>query len=193
MRDCIRKRYNTFDCERGRFLSKKKAYRVVLTRSKDVFVPLDERTRRAHEVHADLFISIHANYAKPSVSGVETFWFDGTGVSCKKNILPFTDSISRAFKKRADESTCLASCVHNALYAQLKNSNPECVDRATRAGGIQVLMGAHMPAILIEVGFLSNQKEAHLLKTKAYQQVVAQGICEGIERYVTQKSSDQRF
>lgn len=79
--------------------------------------------------------------------------------------------------------------MHNALYAQLKNSNPECLDRATRAGGIQVLMGAHMPALLIEVGFLSNQKEAELLKTKSYQQKAAQGICEGIERYITEQKN----
>jgi len=161
---------------------------VFLTRSADVTVPLDRRTSLANaRNNADLFVSIHANRSARSVaSGVETFCLD-TGLfhswhTALNEVAVHT--LHNHMTTLCEHSVHLAGLVHNGVLAQAKKLNNTIVDRKVKHAASQVLIGSNMPAVLIEIGFLSNEQEAELLAAQGYQMLVAQGICDGIVAYL---------
>lgn len=155
---------------------------VLLTRNSDHTVFLDDRTTCANNGHADLFVSIHANYSvNPNSSGIETFcvrpqlFKQGvTHLSAAENRY-----VSHASQERADYADKLAQSVQRNVCEAVVPYH-EVIDRHVKYSVSQVLLGAQMPSILVEVGFVSNSKEAALLSEHAYQKSIARGICNGI-------------
>ena len=174
-----------------------RGYNVRLTRESDIYLPLRERTRKATMQGADLFISIHANAATHrGASGVETYYLDlasdetarrtatrensGAGYSIKE----LDTLVAKILKEsKSVESRQLARCVQ----AELVNST-KAIDRGVKHAPFVVLIGTKVPAILIEVGFLSHTIEAKKLTKKAYQRSIAEAIARGIDRYVSSRS-----
>lgn len=137
---------------------------VIPTRTGDTYPTLNARADLANRRRADLFVSIHANSApRKSAAGVEILY--------------------RADGNRGRSSRRLATAVVDAIIARTQANN-----RRARADsrGLRVLKRTRMPAILVEVGFLSNAAERRRLVTSRYQEKVAQGIVDGIVHYVSE-------
>ena len=163
-------------------LLKDKGFTVFCTRETDVFVPLDERTTQANGFPADLFISLHANHSPQcKTSGVETYCLD---MGLFKSGHAINDLMYQTYTAGlCQKSRLLAQSVHQELIECLAKQGTAVVDRQVKNAVSQVLVGAAMPCALIEIGFLSNEAEAARLNENSYQKMVAQGICQGIQRY----------
>lgn len=168
-------------------LLSKNGFKVAMTRNNDSDMPLDFRTSFANAAkNGDLFVSIHANYAKSDkASGIETYYLHN---SLFKN---FFSTLNKQTKKliakleldRSKKSELFAKSLHNHVLSSVQKKNAKIVDRNVKQAISQVLLGTSMPAALIEIGFLSNKFEASLLKDKHYEHLLAQGICNGIMSY----------
>ncbi len=135
-------------------------YRVQLTRSTDVFLPLQERTAFAKRVRAALFVSVHANAARNrTVSGIEVFFPAGAS-------------------QRSEQSKRLADTIHHRLEPATVGPG-----RGVNPASYVVLATSHCPAVLVEVGFLSHATSRAKLATASYQRDVAQRIAQGIDDY----------
>lgn len=170
---------------------------VIYTRSTDVFIPLESRTALANEKKADLFISIHANSSSaPKVSGAETYYLnfteakDALAVATRENassmesISELHDLIQKiTLHDKAEESKDLAAKIQASLFALYVHGFPTEHDRGVRRAPFVVLIGATMPSVLAEIGFLSNPKEEALLRKPEYRQKVAEALVRGVERY----------
>lgn len=169
-------------------LLKKNGLQVLLTREDDYEVALDQRTGYANQIEAQAFISIHANAAtNKQAKGIETYYL---GKSKFKKYFCMLDQqekkiIEQAMQERCKQSQSLAIIVHNALIKTLKTEYP-IQDRNIRPTVSQVLLGNSNPAMLVEIGYLSNPQEAQLLTSASYQYCIAQGICSGILSYLQQ-------
>lgn len=176
--------------------------KVVYTRDKDYFVPLQRRTRIANENNGKLFISIHANSNENKrASGFETYILGpekgdmARDVVLKENsVINFEDSQTRNEYKGINQilatmaqnafsrqSEYLASLVHQEIDKKMQGIDFK--GRGVKQGPFWVMVGATMPNILIETGFLSNAYDLKILKTAAYQFKIAEGILEGLKRY----------
>ena len=87
---------------------------------------------------------------------------------------------------RCAHSQLLAQNIHQSVLTYAKQKQPDVIDRSVKQSFLQVLVGASVPAALVELGFLTNQQEAALIKDKHYKMLLAAGICEGIVRYFEQ-------
>lgn len=177
--------------------------RVVLTRTADVAVPLAARAAVANAIRADLFVSVHLNSmptaeARRVSRGVETYFLSAdatdasaTAVAARENAdrlageadLDPDDPVAAILSDlEHDEalrrSSRLAQDVHRRLVAALGAE-----DRGVRQAPFFVLAGARMPAVLIEVGFISHPAEAELLRSRAHQDRIAGAIAEGIAAF----------
>ncbi|HZW61329.1 MAG TPA: N-acetylmuramoyl-L-alanine amidase [Candidatus Babeliales bacterium] len=161
-------------------------FTVLLTRDSDRAVALDERTTFANFHNADLFVSIHANNSpKDFISGIETYCLhDSLFKPCMPGTFcPMLMSAHKATQMRNQHSTLLANLLHVKTISQVKKKYADIVNRGIKHMATQVLLGTVMPAVLIEIGFLSNELEAQLLSNSQYQQLIAQGIRDGIVSY----------
>lgn len=169
---------------------------ALLTRSKDVFVPLEDRTAFANTHDADLFVSIHINAASsPSLSGIETYFLNlasdeqSMRVAARENATT-QRSISDLqailndlmLNTKINESNHLARTLHKSLLGQVRRQHP-VQDLKVKQAPFYVLIGARMPAALIEVGFLTNPQEHQRLASPAYRDQLAEGIAQGIAAY----------
>ncbi len=161
---------------------------VLLTRSKDDFIALSDRTTIANQIGANIFVSIHANSAKNSAAhGIETFFYDNTYQDSQLYIYDLK-ALLNAYQKyteyKTKNSELLAESIQKNIceHANLIRSE-QLVNRKVKKGPFQVLMGSIAPAVLIEIGFISNDKEATELNKVSYQKKIAQGICAGIRFY----------
>jgi N-acetylmuramoyl-L-alanine amidase len=162
---------------------------VSLTRNVDRFVPLDVRTTFAnHVAHANIFVSLHSNGApNESASGIETFCLQPTlfNKGSTDHVQPKTVALISALEsERYKKSYLLADYIQHNTISAAKMKTATVQNRKVKKAISQVLLGADMPAALIEMGFLSNEREATLLNSPEYQQLIAQGICNGIVSYV---------
>lgn len=181
-------------------LEKELGLNVLLTRSDDSYVTLGSRTRFANEHKADVFVSVHTNAAVSRAGyGIETYYlatsvnsssravealendvvelYEGAGAKQKYDDLAFILSdLSQA--EHLEGSNQLATLVHENLIFGTRNN-----DRGVRQADFYVLRGAFMPAILIELGFISNANEEAKLVTPEYQERLARTIFEGIKRF----------
>lgn len=172
---------------------------VVMTRDSDRFITLPRRVDMANNSGADLFISIHSN-ANPSKSmnGFEVYYVATSVSDSKRALLSANNSrINLGSLSFASSSRDLKVIVWDMIYTnsraesiELSRSICKAIDRGldTKINGVKgaryyVLKGAHIPAVLIEIGFLSNSGEERLLRTSSYRQKIAQGIFEGIDDY----------
>ncbi|MCF6291340.1 MAG: N-acetylmuramoyl-L-alanine amidase [Desulfobacterales bacterium] len=171
------------------------ACEVVLTRTTDVFIPLEERTAIANTRKGDLFISLHVNSApSPKVQGVETYLLDLTSNEDAMRLAAFENATSASnmsdlqgilaellTSNKKDESARLAAAVQNSMAQGLKLRN-----LGVKRAPFYVLIGAQMPAILSEITFLSNPREAERLKRDSYLSAIAEQIAIGIAGYVNE-------
>jgi N-acetylmuramoyl-L-alanine amidase len=169
---------------------------VILTRDADRSVGLDERAALANNNKADLFISLHANASvRPSMSGAEVFYLsleeygeEGQRVAHGDNeMLPVFGGGSRdievtlwemAQARYIERSAALAQAVESGLREQVPMS-PRPIQQAP----FRVLVGANMPAILVEMAFLSNPQQERTAPTDAFQNAIVQGLVTGIVRF----------
>lgn len=189
----------------GRLLEQEIGCEVVYTRTDDSYVPLEARTALANEKKADLFISLHANSSRaPSISGVETFYLNFTNsrdamdvaarenASSDKNISELQSLLQKiARQEKIDESRELAKRVQASLHSLSAQYNRGSRNRGVKEAPFIVLIGAQMPSVLVEIGFLSNFREENLLKRPEHRQRVAEALLRGISRYAQSLSHFQ--
>jgi N-acetylmuramoyl-L-alanine amidase len=170
---------------------------VVMTRSTDTFLELQERTAIANQVGADLFLSIHANAApNKSTSGIETYFLSlaktekaaqlaakENGTSLEKVSLLQAVLFDLMANYKINDSAHLAEVVQKELHRTIDERWP-VKSLGVKQGPFYVLVGATMPSILVETAFLSNEKEEQRLRDHAYQEATAEGIAEGIRAYI---------
>jgi len=182
---------------KNHLIEKVPGVRVELTRSEDKFLSLQERTAIANSLDADLFLSIHCNGADDSVSkGVETFFLSKAGssgamrVAARENGIPMSKMsdleatlVDLMVTAKKTESHRLAHSVHRFLVQHLKKSHPSR-DRGVKGAPFYVLMGAKMPAALIECAFISSRNEQERLTSSKHLDAISQGIAEGAKSYL---------
>jgi N-acetylmuramoyl-L-alanine amidase len=170
---------------------------VVLTRDEDVFLPLEERTARANTEGADLFISIHANAHKDAkVHGIETYFLNlatdeeamrvaaRENATTQKNMSDLQMILSDLMlNSKIAESGRLGSRVHKSMVKKVKAKYKNIRDLGLKQAPFYVLIGANMPSILVELGFISNATEESRLKGDRYVDVLTDGIVEAIRDY----------
>lgn len=171
---------------------------VVMTRDRDVFVPLSERTRIANEAHADLFVSIHCNAARRrKLSGVETWTLNVSADRYAARLAAFENaeadrSVSDlrmiladlATKANASDARDLAQSVQSSLVRTLRSRVGSIRDHGVKQALFYVLLGTHMPSILVETGFISNPSEEVRLRSARFQEGTADAIARGVREYV---------
>jgi N-acetylmuramoyl-L-alanine amidase len=176
--------------------------RVKLTRDSDVFLNLAERTQIANRAGADLFISIHLNSSPDrDVSGIETYYLNNTtdratirlarmenqeglayGAPAQPNLDYILANLQQDYK--ANESASLARMIEFESASTVESVLGMRVNAlGAKKGPFYVLVGARMPSVLVECGFLSNPSEAERLSQSNYQQAVAGGIAAAVMHY----------
>lgn len=141
-------------------------YKVILTRTDDTFIPLDQRAIFANEQKPTLFVSIHYNSApSKEAEGIEVFYFQ-----------------KDENKSRMTKSKQLAQSILNKTLA-----NTDAKSRGVKHGNYAVIRQTDMPAVLIEGGFLTNSSEMEKIKNVSYQKSLALGIAQGIQEYVVKQ------
>jgi N-acetylmuramoyl-L-alanine amidase len=181
----------------AKLVQSKMGAEVVLTRSDDTFIPLQERTVIANERKADLFLSIHANSSPAaSVAGTETFFLNFTNspaaldvaarenAGADKNVGELKDLIqSITLNDKIAESETFAQQIQNAIFAQAAKSNVVAKNRGVKRAPFVVLIGASMPSVLAEIGFLSNPRDEANLAKPEYRQKIAESLLKGLTQY----------
>ncbi len=176
---------------------------VFLTREKDVDVDLDERTAIANNYKADLFVSIHVNASRArGAKGSEVYFLSyqasddesrrtahlegaaepppGTTQSADLSLILW----DMAQAEHLEESSALASRIQEELAVVTGSEG-----RGVKQAPFRVLVGASMPAVLVEVAFISNPEEEKLLASETYQAKVAASLARGIERFRRERSA----
>jgi N-acetylmuramoyl-L-alanine amidase len=175
----------------------KDGFDVVLTRRSDVFVPLEERTAIANRERADLFLSIHANSGRdPKARGVEVYYLsfasnpEAEAVAARENAtsnggMHNLTGIVRAIalNNKLDESRDFAQLVQASLASRLAPVNQGLRNRGVKKAPFVVLIGAQMPSVLAEIGFITNRPEVALMKTPAYRQRIAEALQSAVGQY----------
>jgi N-acetylmuramoyl-L-alanine amidase len=172
---------------------------VILTRNRDRFLTLEERTAFANTKSADLFISIHTNASRDRRAyGIETYFLnlatdeEAIRVAAMENATS-TKNISDLQKilydlmqnAKINESSRLAAYVQSSTIRHLKNKRYSRVkSKGVKQAPFYVLLGAQMPSILIETAFISNARECRRLVNPKFQERLAEGIVEGIRNYI---------
>jgi N-acetylmuramoyl-L-alanine amidase len=174
---------------------------VVLTRTADTTLPLSARTAQANAADADLFVSIHAN-ASPSRRrrGIETYYLNNTSdratirLAAMENgldlIRPAGGTDLRYILSdlvqvgKMEESIALARAVQGRLVGRLRRRHADVVDLGVKQGPFYVLVGAYMPCVLVETSFLTHPTEGPRLASAGYREAVAEGIYDGIARFL---------
>ncbi|MDE2322973.1 MAG: N-acetylmuramoyl-L-alanine amidase [candidate division NC10 bacterium] len=175
--------------------------KVIMTRTEDVFVPLENRTMIANRHRADFFISLHVNAAPRSRAvGFETYFLsrepsdrgarasavrentalnlEGVGQDAQRGLKTVLWDLAQTFYVR--ESSELAELLLNELGQNLKVDN-----RGVKSAPFFVLIGAAMPSVLVEVAFITNPEEEQKLEQETYRQRVALALLNGIAKFKT--------
>ncbi len=187
----------------AKILRKKYKYEVILTRERDVFIPLEERTAIANTKNADLFVSIHVNaHPKKSAKGIETFYLnlatntEAMRVAARENATSthnisemqdiLTDLMQNA---KIKESSRLAEAVQSTLVKGLRQHQFKTTNLGVKQAPFYVLIGAEMPAVLAEISFITNPEEAKRLRNVNFLQAIAEQIAAGVANYTIQRQT----
>ncbi len=171
--------------------------KVVTTRTADTFLPLHERTSLANAQHGDLFISIHCNSLKsPDPHGIETYFLKparterAVDAAMRENEVVKLEDGNGSYQDLTEANFILLTMAtsqymkDSELWAALAqhevSAGAGLLDRGVDQAGFYVLMGASMPAILFECGYLSNPDDAKLLSSERGRQKIAEGLSEAI-------------
>lgn len=188
----------------GALIEERTSAEVVYTRSDDTFVPLERRTQIANENKADLFLSIHANSSPfRGATGIETYYLNfatsaaALEVAARENasshhsVFELREMLQKiALKEKADESKEFAAKVHQSMQKAARAALAS-KDRSLKRAPFVVLIGAQMPSVLTEIGFVSNAKEEAMLKKPEYRQKIAEALLQGIANYANTLSHFQ--
>jgi N-acetylmuramoyl-L-alanine amidase len=189
----------------GKLIEDRMGSEVIYTRSDDTFIPLHARTEIANQKRADLFLSIHANSSPhPRVGGIEVYYLNFTrsadaldvaareNASSEKSVYELRDLIQTiTLHDKIEESKEFASKVQGTLQTFETRYNSAAKNRGVKKAPFVVLIGASMPSILAEVGFLSNAREEQLLKRPDHRQKLAEALYQGVSRYAESLSHFQ--
>lgn len=172
--------------------------KIFLTRTRDTGIALEKRTSFANGHKADVFVSIHVNSSPQKYTrGVETYLLSeastpralelaakesGTTVSKLSDLQKILNDLM--LRSKVDESLQLAENVQGAMIARLQRNYSGVKDLGVKRGPFYVLLGASMASILTEIAFVTNPREAWRLRTSKYRQALADGIAEGIAKFV---------
>jgi len=170
---------------------------VILTRSTDVFVPLEERTAIANSKGADLFVSIHANASRnPRARGIETYFLNFARSPHAESVAARENAISTATLKdlqnlvkaialnsKIDESRDLAASIQESMVNAVREQHA-VPDRGVHTAPLYVLIGANMPAVLAELAFVTNPDDEKRLRTPQYREVLARSLLGGLRGYL---------
>jgi len=173
-------------------------FQVVMTRTRDVFVSLDDRTRIANEARADLFVSIHCNAARRRrLEGVETWTLNVASNRYAARLAAFENAeadrtvsdlrlilADLATKANASDARDLAQSVQSSLVRTLRSRVGPLRDHGVKQALFYVLLGTRMPSILVETGFISNPAEEVRLKSGRFQDGTAEAIARGVKDFV---------
>jgi N-acetylmuramoyl-L-alanine amidase len=178
-----------------------RGYRVYMTRDTDKFIKLSRRTKYANEKNADIFVSIHANAVDKKTAlkaqGIECYFLSPSRskrakrVAAKENVADLTEMniygkssyLNLLNHRNILASNKLAIDLQRGMLGALNKKYKNVKDGGVREGPFWVLVGAQMPSVLIEVGFMTHPTEAKRLSTTKYRDTMARGMADGIERY----------
>jgi N-acetylmuramoyl-L-alanine amidase len=192
---------------RLREMLEKNGFEVILTRSEDQTIALKDRAKLANESRSDIFVSIHINTILKHVSshGVETYYLGPTNDPKLTELAAHENSVSgyslADLRKlldgvyadaRRDESRQLATIMQRELHTRLSENDPGLENWGVKRAPFVVLVATEMPAILAEVGCLSNRKEAEMLGKPAYRQQIAEALFNGIHAYASANDAPQK-
>ena len=175
------------------------SFAVRMTREADSTVSLRRRVGFANQERGDLFVSIHVNWVEPRRTRVvETYYLgptdDAASLQLAKvenqhsghSLADFRSLLEQVYSNvKRGESRKLAEHVQLALVDAVQEKNPALKNQAVKTAPFVVLVGANMPAILAEVGCLSNKEDAQLLAFSDYRQHIAQALFSGVRAYAT--------
>jgi N-acetylmuramoyl-L-alanine amidase len=189
----------------GDLIQERLGSEVVYTRTDDTFIPLSRRTDIANELKADLFLSIHVNSSPlKAVGGVETYYLNFTtsksaletamreNAGADRNIGELQDLLKKiALKDKVDESREFASHIQTSLCTLESKSVRAGRDRGVKRAPFVVLIGASMPSVLAEVGFISNAHDEAMMRKPEYRQRMAEALYKGLSGYANSLSHFQ--
>lgn len=179
----------------------KKGYTVHLTRDNDIFIELQDRTSFANKKSADIFVSVHANaidtrYSDPNkFHGIETYFLSparserAKKAAEKENGVGLMDAFSKETflnflnREKIVASNKLAIDVQRGMLGYAKSKYKDTTDGGVKEAPFWVLVGAQMPAVLVELGYLTHDGDLEKLREDYYKALLAKGIMEGIENY----------
>jgi N-acetylmuramoyl-L-alanine amidase len=180
---------------------RQRGYKVYLTRTSDRFIKVHNRTKLTNSKKADIFISVHANAAQKhrvkKARGVETFFLSPARTKRAKRVAAAenrTDMRKMSYssknslltilnQSKITQSNKLAIDVQQNLLNSVRSKHKDVVDGGVREGPFWVLVGAQMPSILVEIGYISHPTESKRLYSTYYQKLIAEGISRGIDSY----------
>jgi N-acetylmuramoyl-L-alanine amidase len=177
---------------------------VVMTRSTDVYVPLEERTAIANTKRADLFLSIHANGVRSAKArGIETYFLNFARSRHAEAVAARENAISEGTLKdlqglvkaitlnsKIDESRDFATSVQEAMVKGVRRKH-RVRDRGVHTAPFYVLIGADMPAVLAEIAFVSNPETESRLRAASYRDLLARSLFGGVKVYLESLSRTQ--
>ena len=184
----------------GRLLEKNAGIKVVYTRDEDVFVPIIDRTKMANDTNGKLFVSVHANANKNrKIQGFETYLLrpgkseDAIEVASRENAVIKLEEKTGQYDNLTGENLIMATMAQSmfmkesedlaAIIQMELDKRLNTPNRGVKQAGFYVLIGASMPNVLVEVGYLSNPAEEKNLKQAVHKQRIAESIYEGIKHF----------
>ncbi|MEK7383738.1 MAG: N-acetylmuramoyl-L-alanine amidase [Elusimicrobiota bacterium] len=188
--------------ELARVLRERGDMEVVLTREDDVFVPLSERSAKANELEADIFISLHCNaHRNHRENGFEVYSVSETASDPAAEELAAAENAALELEGKKPEDEAAKQILLAMTKNEMINESPqlavlaergiakhaELEDRGAKQAGFYVLRGTHAPAILIEMAFLSHPKDETKLGSRRFRRKVAEGVAAGVADYARKK------
>ena len=184
----------------GRLLEKNAGIKVIYTRDEDVFVPVIDRTKMANDTNGKLFVSVHANANKNrKIQGFETYLLrpgkseDAIEVASRENAVIKLEEKTGQYDNLTGENLIMATMAQSmfmkesedlaAIIQMELDKRLNTPNRGVKQAGFYVLIGASMPNVLVEVGYLSNPAEEKKLKQAVHKQRIAESIYEGIKHF----------
>jgi len=181
----------------GALIEEQMGAEVVYTRTSNVFVPLEERTAIANRAEADLFLSLHANSSPyKAISGSEVYYLSFTtskeamdvasreNASTGQSIHELEGLLKKiALSEKVTESSEFASRIQRELYGTWNKLSGVTRNRGVKKAPFVVLIGANMPSVLAEIGFLSNPHDESLLQKPEQRQRIAEALYRGVNAY----------
>jgi N-acetylmuramoyl-L-alanine amidase len=189
----------------GALIEQRLGAEVIYTRSTDVFIPLEERPLIANRNKADLFLSIHANASTVrNISGAEVYYLNFTtsresmDVAARENaghgksVSELRELIQKiALSDKLDESRDFAARVQSSLFSTWTKMTTATRNRGVKKAPFVVLIGASMPSILAEIGFISNPRDEAMLRKPDQRQRLAEALFKGIQQYAASLGQTQ--